>query len=236
MSDERNCKPFLEMLFGVNIEKVVVSKEKSIGYLPDKRSVRLDVYVKDENNTHYNIEMQALQKDSIVKRTRYYHSQIDMDLISTGTYYKDLPPVYVIFICDFDPFNWSKYCYTVKSKCVQVPELEIDDGVETIYLNTLGTNESEVSDSLKNFLKFVHAPLEESKTDFHDPYVKQLQSSIAQVKKDREMGAEYMIFQELIDEEIAEVKEEARAEGRAEGREEGREEGRAEGREVKYTP
>ena len=99
MQDPKNSKGFLEMLFGVPIDRIEVSGETEFNYHPKHRSVRLDVYIKDENNTRYNIEMQAFRKDSIVKRTRYYHSQIDMNLISTGTKYKDLPDTFVIFIC-----------------------------------------------------------------------------------------------------------------------------------------
>jgi len=42
--------------------------------------VRLDVLVKDSFNTHYNIEMQAVSQKELGKRSRYYHSQIDMEL------------------------------------------------------------------------------------------------------------------------------------------------------------
>ena len=62
MSDERNCKRLLEMILQFPIEKVVVSKEKSILYHPEYKGIRLDVYAKDEKNTHYNVEMQAVKE------------------------------------------------------------------------------------------------------------------------------------------------------------------------------
>lgn len=81
MCDERNCRRFLEMVLGFQIERVEVSKEKSIVYHPEYKGVRLDVFAKDENNTHYNVEMQAVKDEALSRRARYYHSQIDMELI-----------------------------------------------------------------------------------------------------------------------------------------------------------
>ena len=38
----------------------------------DAKSVRLDIYVEDEKNTVYNIEMQTVENRNIPRRTRYY--------------------------------------------------------------------------------------------------------------------------------------------------------------------
>ena len=80
MSDEDNCKDYLELALGFPIEKVTVCKEKSIVYHPEYKGVRLDVVAKDENHTHYNIEMQIASKPALGKRARYYHSQLDMEM------------------------------------------------------------------------------------------------------------------------------------------------------------
>ena len=70
MSDEENCKDCLERTLGFPIEKVTVCKEKSIVYHPEYKGVRLDVVAKDENHTHYNIEMQVVAKPALGKRAR----------------------------------------------------------------------------------------------------------------------------------------------------------------------
>lgn len=105
MCDEENCKGLIEMVIGTPIDRIEVSKEKSMVYHPEYKGVRLDVYAKDEKNTHYNIEMQMLKNTSLGKRSRYYQSQIDMELLLKGSNYDELPNTYVIFICDFDPFG-----------------------------------------------------------------------------------------------------------------------------------
>ena len=96
MIDPENCKGVLERCLGFEIERVEVSKEKSIVYNPEYKGVRLDIYAKDENNTHYNVEMQAVRKQAIEKRARYYHGQVDMEILLSGVRYRDLPDTYVI--------------------------------------------------------------------------------------------------------------------------------------------
>ena len=119
MCDENNCKGLLEMILQIPIARIEISKEKSVLYHPFYKGVRLDVYAKDEKNTHYDIEMQALKKTAMEKRCRYYHSQMDMELLRSGEEYDLLPNSYVIFICDFDPFGEKKYCYTFENRCCE---------------------------------------------------------------------------------------------------------------------
>ena len=199
--DPENCKGVIERSIGAEIERVEVSREKSIVYNPEYKGVRLDAYAKDENNTHYNVEMQVLPKPALQKRARYYHSQIDMEILLTGVSYEELPDTYVIFICDFDPFGEGKYRYTRKAICEEAPQLEMGDGAHTIFLSTKGTNEDEEPDELVKFLKFVGAKPSESDNDFEDVFIKRLQESIREVKASREMGARYMTFQELLKDE-----------------------------------
>ena len=197
----------------LEIERVEVDKEKSIVYNPEFKGVRLDIYAKDETNTHYNVEIQVLQKPAIEKRARYYHGQIDMEILLSGLSYKELPDTYVLFICDFDPYGKGKYRYTRKAICAEEPELLMEDGAHTIFLSTKGKNNDEVPAELVRFLEFTGATLQESEKDYHDDFIRRLQDSVSEVKASREMGARYMTFKELLKDE----REEGRAEGRAEG-------------------
>lgn len=54
-------------------------------------------------------------------------------------------------------------------------------------LTTVGTNDDEVPQELVKFLKFVGAELEDSRNDYSDEFVKQLQKSVEKIKFDREM-------------------------------------------------
>ena len=208
------CRETLERILGIEIARVEVSKEKSIVYNPEYKGVRLDIYAKDEHNTHYDVEMQVLRHPAIEKRARYYHGQIDMEILLSGVSYPKLPDTYVIFICDFDPLGQKKYRYTQKKICKEDPQLSMDDGAHTIFLSTVGTNEDEVSSDLVRFLKYVGTPLSDSEKDFEDAFIQRIQSAVKEVKASREMGARYMTFQELLHDE----REAGRKEGRAEGR------------------
>ena len=204
MCDEENCKELLEMVLQIPIEHVEVSKEKSIVYHPEYKGIRLDVIAKDEYHTHYDVEMQATPKAALGKRARYYHSQIDMELLLSGEEYANLPNSYVIFICDFDPFGKKKYRYTFANQCLEDQELNQQDGSFSIFLSTRGENEKEVPEGMVKFLKFVRADLTESEKDFEDAYVKKLQESVRHVKESREMEERFMLFQEMLREERTE--------------------------------
>lgn len=201
MSEEENCIGFLEMVLGFPIAKIDVSYERNMVYHPEYKGIRLDVYAKDEANKHYNVEMQVRREIPIEKRARYHHSQMDMELLSAGISYEELPDTFVIFICDYDPFGKGLYYYTCRTKCEEDALLEYEDGCRTIYLSTKGKDEEKVPKSLVRFLKFVAADIEQSDQDFEDDYVEQLQKSIHTVKESREMGERYMIFEEMMEEE-----------------------------------
>ena len=220
MMEQDNCKRLLELALGIEIEHVEVNSEKSIVYNPEYKGVRLDVFARDENNTRFNVEMQVATQ-FLEKRTRYYHSQMDMDMLVSGLPYEELPSCYVLFICDFDPFELGKYRYTVKYVLVEDEKFSYQDGNHTVFLSTRGKNDDEVPRPLVQFLKFVAAGLAESTADFEDEFVERLQASIRRIKQNREMGERYMLFEEMMRNE--------RAEGRAEGIIEGRTEGITEG-------
>lgn len=221
MSDEENCRRLLELTLGFPIERVIVSREKSIVYHPEYKGVRLDIYARDGGNTHYNVEMQVAKKPKLGRRSRYYHSQLDMELLLSGEDYTELPDTYVIFICDFDPFGKGRYCYTFENRCLEEDKLELEEGCRSIFLSTHGKNREGISEELVRFLEFVKADLDESKDDFEDAFVDRLQRSVEEIKGSREMEERFMILEEMLREERMEGKAEGRAEGKAEGKAEG---------------
>lgn len=167
---------------------------------------------RNEEHTHYNVEMQVRKKKSLGKRSRYYHSQMVTEYLESGEEYETIPDTFVIFVCDFDPFGEGLYCYTFRNECQEDKNVRLEDGSCTIFLNTRGRNEAEVPEGLVRFLKFVTADLEESEGDFQDKLVRQFQETIRRIKTDREMGEHYMIFEEMLKEEKQEGRLEARKE------------------------
>jgi len=118
MSDKEICKELLENILEIEIEKVeMIEEQKTIDLLLESKGIRLDVYVKDGNNTIYNVEMQRGKHKNLPKRLRYYQGAIDLDLISKGEDYRKLTKSYIIFICTFDLFNKGRHKYTFKNVC-----------------------------------------------------------------------------------------------------------------------
>ena len=55
--------------------------------------------------------MQKANNGDIIKRSRYYQSQIDASEFLKGYSYRDLKNSYIIFICMFDLFGKDQYIY-----------------------------------------------------------------------------------------------------------------------------
>jgi predicted transposase/invertase (TIGR01784 family) len=108
MSDKEVCKELLEEILEIEIEKIeMIEEQKTIDLLLESKGIRLDVYVKDENRTIYNVEMQRGNHRNLPKRLRYY--LFSDTLISKGEDYRKLAKSYIIFICTFDLFNKGRH-------------------------------------------------------------------------------------------------------------------------------
>ena len=79
----------------------------------------------------FNVEMQVKTESALAKRSRYYHAQMDMDALLAGESYDKLPDTYVIFICDFAPFDSRLYRYNIRNVVRETNEL-LKDGNQTI--------------------------------------------------------------------------------------------------------
>ena len=93
MSHKRFCKRMLEKILRIEIRDIrYLEEEKTIKTAYESKGIRLDVYVEDDKNTVYNVEMQVRkpEQDGLYKRTRYYQSMIDGDLLLAGARYDDL--------------------------------------------------------------------------------------------------------------------------------------------------
>ncbi len=71
MKEPKYVKPLLEMVIGKKIRKVVVAdREKTLETGYDARGIRMDVYVEDDENTVYDVEMLAYM-DGKAPETEY---------------------------------------------------------------------------------------------------------------------------------------------------------------------
>ena len=99
MRDPKYCKPFLETILNIKISRIEYPEDqKTINLYLDAKSIRLDVYVEDDFDTVYNIEMQNGHHKNLPKRTRYYQGMIDLNLLDKGMDYTQLKQLSLIHI------------------------------------------------------------------------------------------------------------------------------------------
>ena len=186
MQNPKLCKKLLETILGIEIERIEYPEgQKVINLEKDAKSVRLDIFVRDEKKSVYDIEMQACSSTELPKRSRYYTAMLDLDMLDKGISYKELKHSFVIFICTFDAFDRERYCYTFENICKEEEGLRLDDGTTKIFLNALGTK-GEVSPELKAFLRYVAG----NKSD--DEFVKALDAEVVKIRESKEWRREYM--------------------------------------------
>ena len=190
MSRKRVCKKMLEKILRISIDDLVyIEDEKSMKASYDSKGVRLDVYVKDDKHTVYNIEMQVRKPENkgLYKRTRYYQSMIDGDLLKAGVDYDELNLTYIIFICPFEPFHEGRHMYTFRNYCTEDKDIELQDGTVKLFLNTKGTMD-DVEPDVKAFLEYVDGVMSP------DEFVQEIDEAIRNVKTQESERVRYMTY------------------------------------------
>ncbi len=224
LSDEPAlAKELLERILGRKISRLqILEHEKQVDGTVDGRGIRLDLYAEDDRHNAFDAEMQVRVTASISKRTRYYQSMIDQHQLDRGENFKSLRNTYIIFICMGDPFGMGRSIYTFENRCIQDPDLSLQDGTEKIFVNPFGEQEN-IDSSLRVFLQYLASGVPS------DHFTEAIDQAVDRAYEREEWRREYMTLQmhmtELYDEAWDLGMEEGRAEGRAEGREEGREQG-----------
>ena len=202
------CKKLIELILKIKVKSLhYPEREKSIETRLDSKGVRLDVYVEDEENRSFDIEMQIADSDNISKRMRYYQSLIDGDKLKRGEHYSVLGESYIIFICPFDKFKCGRHIYKFRERCDEDYKLTLDDGAFKIFLNTKGTLD-DVDAELKSFLDYV------DKGIISGEIAKEVDNAVSEVKINKRARLSYMTFEMY----MREMKMDARKEGRLEER------------------
>ena len=218
MSDKEICKEFLEKLLEVEIEKIEMPEnQKTIDLLLESKGIRLDIYVKDENNTVYNVEMQRGKHKNIPKRLRYYQGNIDLDLINKGEDYRKLSKSYIIFICTFDLFNKGRHKYTFETVCKEDNSIKLEDDTNKIILNTKGIIK-DLNNEIIEFLKYVEHSDSEIANKAKGDLVKNIHKKVIEVKNNPKVEVEFMTLLERDREKIEEGIEKGIEKGRKEGK------------------
>lgn len=221
LSQDKDGEEFARILLGTilgkNIRKVKITPQKNIlGIDTNKHGIQLDAYIEDVSDeltgdladaevirNLYDIEPNnTYERETLPKRTRYYHGLIDTQLLSSGTDYEKLPNVVIIVILPYDPFGKNRMVYTIQNRCMEEETLPYDDGAKKIFLYTKGT-EGNPSQDLKDMLKYI-----QNTTDYNitNQNIASIHELVNKVKHKKEVSISYM--------KSWEVEQMARDEGR----------------------
>ncbi len=211
MKNTELCKELLEVVLGVKIRKIVYKEtEKELDLSLDAKSVRLDVYLEDEDEDEeriaYDIEMQATDTKHLPKRSRYYQGMIDLNLIDKGRTYDELPKSFIIFICPFDLFGQGRSIYTFEHICLEDKSIHLGDEATKIFLNANNINE-DIGKELSAFLKYVKDGTMDSE------FVRKLDDEMKKVKENAEWRREHMSLYAHDCDLLRQGREEGREEG-----------------------
>ena len=211
MEDPEVSQIILEVIFGTEIRLLERPQaEKEFHKTPADRSIRIDVYAKDEDGNVYDTEVQRQGKGNLPKRSRLYQGLIDSTLLPPGILdFNEMKNCYVIIITPFDILGLSYYCYTFRMRCDEAPEKSLEDGGIRIFLNTRGTIRNSVSPELVELLHYIENVNGETEVTFESGRLERLHKRIQVIRNSKEIGVKYMQRWEerLLD------REEARAEG-----------------------
>ena len=200
---EKFTRKILKLLFNKEFRNLKVIAQKSYGGLnTDLRGARLDVYVESDDSAEidasedvsiYDLEPDKNDKAKYIaafpQRIRFYHAIIDSRSLKSGEDFGKLKRVYVIFICNYDPFGYDRVKYTIRNMCVEEPEMPYDDGAQTTVLYTKGTKDDDISEELRQFLNYMENT---TQTNAVNDTLKDIQKMVDIVKRDGEVLLSYM--------------------------------------------
>jgi len=198
---EEFSRKLLKIIFNRDFGKLHITPQKVYyGSDTELHGARLDVYIEEDEEaqivgdvtTVYDVEPE--QNDSVAavkslpKRVRFYHAKIDTRSLRAGETYKNLKNVIIIMIVPFDPFGLDRMVYTIKSGCMEEPDMPYEDGARTLFLYTKGTK-GNPSKELQELLRYMENSKPQNATNYD---LQEIHRMIETVKYDGGVTGDYM--------------------------------------------
>ena len=218
MENNAICRELIRRIFPeLAIDRVQrVTVQKQVNTPLDARTVRFDVYIRDDQQRTYIVEMQVANRQNLPYRLRYYLEQVDYSILGPGDNYEKLAgyPTYVIFFCDFDYYGQDRPEYRFEWRNIDQPDLAAGTGQQLVVFNAQASTFHD-NIGVAGFLKLMHNQIAAG-----DPLVEQVTQEMKRIKQDPERRRDYMRYElDLMD---------ARSDGMAIGLAEGKKQGKQE--------
>ena len=198
------ARTIVKRVMGHELQKITVENQKQFQGLDLwTRGIRMDLWVREKDSDKdganvvrlYDIEPN-IYEDDLPKRNRFYQAKADAKELPTGSKFKQLPELIMIWILPYDPFGDDRMLYTVKNMVVENNKLVYNDGVVKFFLYTKGKNGG--SKELKDLLTYFEETTQDNAVDQE---LKEIQKIVGGIKESRETEDRYMTLQEIIDHE-----------------------------------
>ena len=233
---ERFCRLLLQVVLGREIGRLRVVAQRAFGGRDEGfRGARLDVLAEEElmdvlaDPSVFDIEPDnngdVVSLKDLPKRVRFYHAIIDSRCLKKGEGFGKLKRVFVIFVCSYDPFDRGRMVYTIRNMCEEIPEMEYDDGLRTVFLNTKGDGAG-VPEELVALLRFLDDTREVNAVN---DVLRELLEMVRVVKDDGKVTVAYMKSFEIEQMWINKGIEQGISQGIAQGIEQGISQGISQG-------
>ena len=203
-------KKAIEVITGRKVEDIQFHKAQyTTNPYIEAKGTRFDVLLEGDD-VRYDIEMQVRKQNDLTQRNTYYTSMLVVDSLRKEMSYKELPHIFVIFICIFDPFDVGKERYIASERlCSEgkdiTDEVNYNGGYDKIYLNAgpVKPTHTEGNKDLTNFLEYIRNNV------ISDELTEEMNNLVENTRINAEVELEYMTLEEKLNE--------FKAEGIAEG-------------------
>ena len=203
-------KKAIEVITGRKVEDIQFHKAQyTTNPYIEAKGTRFDVLLEGDD-VRYDIEMQVRKQNDLTQRNTYYTSMLVVDSLRKGMSYKELPHIFVIFICIFDPFDVGKERYIASERLSSegkdiTDEVNYNGGYDKIYLNAgpVKPTHTEGNKDLTNFLEYIRNNV------ISDELTEEMNNLVENTRINAEVELEYMTLEEKLNE--------FKAEGIAEG-------------------
>lgn len=150
LEDAGACQHVLRILTGDRELRLCnVKTQYTISKLTSKDAC-LDVLAEDTRCTLYGLEIQGQDSVDHPRRVRYYGALIDGECLQKGEEHKQLPELYLFYICRRD-FLKSKAASERVEKIWADRMEPYDDGAHIVYINAQVDDHTPVAELMKYF-------------------------------------------------------------------------------------
>ena len=208
------CKTVLSVLLQKKIGRIKVVSQRMIPpYTPEHRGIRMDVEVQELEAGEkakmpasiYDIEPSLRRNVNLPRHNRFYQAKIDSRHLKSGEEdFVNLPNLYVLTITNYDPFGYDYMMYRIRNRCMEVSDLQYDDGLEFVYFYTGGHKGGDAG--IKSMLNYLQNSHRENAVDMATEKINEI---VERVRSLPEVRNEYMTLGDIIDCEREEAAEEA---------------------------